>query len=70
MNIKTFQKQDKLYTRKNLFDRVTNHVIKNALLPIMQNKFLGVKAKNVGKNSSKKERDEFEKKRRILLGDF
>ena len=70
MNINSFQKQDKLYTRKNVFDRVTNHVIKNAMVPIMQNKLLGVKAKKVGKADSKKEMDEFKKKQKILLGDF
>lgn len=69
MFIDPFVKNQKLYTRKILFDRIQKHAVKNALVPIMKHKILGVKAKNIkSSDEQKNEEKDFLKKRRMLLG--
>lgn len=68
MFLKSFEKQKKLYTRKNLFDRIKKHIIKNAVLPILRNKILGVKAKKPKTDKSKEIMKEIDENKRLLLG--
>lgn len=69
VNFNAFEKFDKLYTRKQLFDRLTKYLVKSAVKSILKNKVLRIKAKR-DEDSDDDEEDlrQLEKKKKLLLG--
>ena len=69
LRFSSFDKFNKLYTRKQLFDRLTKYFISNSVKSILKNKILGIKAKKEedgGEDAVEKE--ERDKKKKMLLG--
>lgn len=64
-----FDKFNKLYTRKQLFDRLTRYLVKSAVKSILKNKVLRIKAKkDDDEEDDEEDLKELERKKKMLLG--
>lgn len=68
VHFSAFDKFDKLYTRKQLFDRLTKYLMKTAVKSILKNKVLRIKAKKEDESDDDEEQKELERKKKLLLG--
>lgn len=69
LSFNPFDKFEKLYTRKHLFDRLTRFCIKHALKSIVKNKVFLIKAKKEDDGEDDKDNDkDIQKKKKMLLG--